>query len=75
MARFGDNFHQVRSKLIGKQNNLKSLGTRKPKAINRTVNIGEGHLCLREENLSFNNNYNIYGLEISIINISNKAWQ
>jgi len=31
----------------------------KPKALNRVAKISQGHLCLREEYLSFNNNYMI----------------
>jgi len=32
------------------------LGALKPKVLNRIAKIGSGHLCLREENLSFINN-------------------
>jgi hypothetical protein len=38
---------------------LKSLGASKPKVINRIAKISQGHVWLREENLSFNNNYMI----------------
>jgi len=34
---------------------LKVLGASKPKGLNRIAIISEDHLCLREENLSFNN--------------------
>ena len=33
------------------------LGTIKPKGIHRIAKIGYGHLCLREENLSFGKTY------------------
>jgi len=33
------------------------LGARNLKVINRITKIGYGHLYLREENISFNNNY------------------
>ena len=33
------------------------MGTIKPKGLKRIAKIGYGHLCLREENLSFINNY------------------
>jgi len=39
------------------------------------VKTGQGHLCLREENLSLINNYIIKELYISVINISNKPCQ
>jgi hypothetical protein len=35
----------------------KVLGASKPKGLNRIAKMGLSHLCLREENLSFNNNY------------------
>ena len=39
--------------------NLKVLGASKPKGLNKIVKIGQAnlHVCLREENLSFDNNY------------------
>jgi hypothetical protein len=37
------------------------LGGIKPKGPNSVVKVGYGHLFLREENLSFNNNYIILG--------------
>ena len=50
------------------------LRARKPKQDpNRIAKICYGHL--REDNLSFNNNYIIQELCISIINISNKSYQ
>jgi hypothetical protein len=39
---------------------FKVLGAIKPKVLNINAKIGYGHLCLREENLSLNNNYMIY---------------
>jgi hypothetical protein len=36
------------------------LGAIKPKVLNIIAKIDYGHLCLREENLSLNNNYMIY---------------
>jgi hypothetical protein len=48
---------------IGKPNYLTVFGRNKPKSLNRIANIGYGHLCLREENLSFNNNYNATHVE------------
>jgi hypothetical protein len=33
------------------------LGAIKPKGLNRIAKIGYGHLCLKQENLSFINNY------------------
>jgi len=33
------------------------MGAIKPKVLNKMAKIGYGHLCLREENLSFDNNY------------------
>jgi hypothetical protein len=35
------------------------LGTSKPKVLNSIAKIGQDHLCLREENIGFNNNYMI----------------
>ena len=32
---------------------------KKPKCQDRVAKLGYGHLCLREENLSFDNNYMI----------------
>jgi hypothetical protein len=40
---------------IGKQNNLKVLWDNT--SINRMDKIGSGHLCMRKENLGFENNY------------------
>ena len=42
---------------IGKQNNFKSFGSKITKWANRIAKVRKGHLWLREENLSFNNNY------------------
>ena len=39
----------------------KDLGASKPKGLHRIAKIVYGHLCLREENLSFINNYSILG--------------
>jgi hypothetical protein len=37
---------------------LKMSGIKKKsKDLKKVVNVDKGHLCLREENLSFNNNY------------------
>jgi hypothetical protein len=47
----------LKSQNIGKTNNLKVLGATKPKGIHRIVTTGLGHLCLREDKLSFDNNY------------------
>ena len=41
-------------------------------ARNDMAKIGYGHLCMREENISFSNNYIIYELNIPIITIYNK---
>ena len=38
---------------IGKPNNIKVLGARKPKDLSRIAKIGCGHMCLKEENLSW----------------------
>jgi len=43
----------AQSKNILKANNLKSLGEINSKDLNRIVRLGNGHLCLREDNLSF----------------------
>jgi hypothetical protein len=32
-------------------------GSSRPEILNRIATIGQGHICLREENLSFDNNY------------------
>ena len=48
------------------------LGKRNPKCLNRIAKISCGHLCLKEENLNFDNNSIIYNLQISIITISDK---
>jgi hypothetical protein len=47
-----NNLHQVQSQKIGKTNNLKALRARRPN--------GYGHICLRKEKLSFDNNCVIY---------------
>jgi hypothetical protein len=39
--------------------NLKLFGSMKSKCLNRIAEIGQGHICSREENLSFNNTYMI----------------
>ena len=62
---FWNNIHQVRSTFL-KAKQFKSLqGARIPKALNRIAKFGLSHLCLREENLSFNDNYIILELSIS----------
>jgi hypothetical protein len=38
----------------------------------KIAKIGQGHQCMRKENLSVNNNCIIKELSIAIINISNK---
>jgi hypothetical protein len=57
MTRFWNNLHHVTLKVesLESQIMLKVLG-RKPKGQDRIAKIGYGHLWLREENLSFNNN-------------------
>ena len=50
----------AQSQKVGKQDNLLVLGARKQKDLNRKVNIGQGHLRMKEENLIFNINYIIY---------------
>ena len=42
---------------FGKQNNLKVFERRKPKVLNKIAKTDEAHLCLREDNVSFPNNY------------------
>ena len=55
--RFWNNLHHyVQSRKLGTANNLKGFGSSKPKGLNRIAKIGYGHLCLREENIRFNNN-------------------
>ena len=55
MVRFCNNLGHVCSKSkIGKSNNLKSLGASKLKDLNSIIQINKCHLCLTEENLSFN---------------------
>jgi hypothetical protein len=58
--RIWNNLHQVRSKSKRLENQiiLKVLGVSKPKGLNSITKIDHGHLCLREENLSFNNKIN-----------------
>jgi hypothetical protein len=45
----------IKIEITAKPNNL-VLGTIKPKDLNRRAVIGQGHICLREENLSLINN-------------------
>jgi hypothetical protein len=59
----------------GKPNNLAVFGSNKRKSLNGIANIGCSHLCLRERDLSFHNNYIIKELHISIIKISSKPCQ
>jgi hypothetical protein len=55
---FWNNLHQVHSKSKDwKAKYLKVLGAIKPKGLNRLAKISYGHLYLREENVSFINNY------------------
>jgi hypothetical protein len=45
----------------------------KPKGLNRIDKIGYGHLCLREENLPFNNNKIIsYIITVNLSNTINQ---
>ena len=37
------------------------MGTIKPKGLNKIAKICHGHLCLKGDNLSFNNNYPYLG--------------
>ena len=61
---------------IGKTNNFKNFGSNKTKGLNnKTAKIHKGHLCLRRENSSFNNNYISEELENPIINIGNRPCQ
>jgi hypothetical protein len=46
----------LKIEITGKPNNL-VLGAIKPKGLNRRAVICQGHICLREENLSLINNY------------------
>jgi hypothetical protein len=60
MVSFWNNLHQVGSKSKDwKVNKLKIFGARKPKDLNRIAKFRYGHLYQREENLSFNNLYDI----------------
>jgi hypothetical protein len=36
---------------------LAPVVTRKPKALSTTAKIGQGHACMRENDISFNNNH------------------
>ena len=58
----------AQNRQIGKPKKKKKLGARKPKGLNRTAKISKGHLCLREENLSFINNCIIEELCESLTN-------
>jgi len=58
---------------IGKPNNFQSLGVRKSKGLNIIVNISKSCLCLREENLSFDNNCTFYDFEIWFWNCSDSV--
>jgi len=51
-TRFWSPLWYLQNRKIAKSNNL-----RIPKGLNRITKIGQGHLCLREEKLSYNNNY------------------
>ena len=65
---FWDNHHQVRSKAKSWEVKYKYNILRKSKAkgIHRIAKIGHGHLCQKEENLSFNNNV------LGTVNFNNK---
>ena len=54
------------------QISLKFLGASKPKGLNRIATFEQGHLRLRELNLSFNNKYIIQELYIPMLKISYK---
>jgi hypothetical protein len=47
----------AQSRKIRKANNLIIFGSYKPKGLNMIAEIGISHICLSEENLSFENNY------------------
>jgi hypothetical protein len=68
-TRSWNNLHQVRSKSKDWKVKYFFLEAIKPKGLNRIAKIGYGHLCLREENLPFNNN-NIISYIITV-NLSN----
>jgi hypothetical protein len=63
---------QAQRQQIGKPN---SFWEHEAKGPNRKAKTGQHRICLREANRSFNNNYIIKELEISIINICNKPYQ
>ena len=42
---------------IGKPSHFNVFGIKKPNDLNRIAKIDYAHICLRDENLSFNNNY------------------
>jgi hypothetical protein len=42
---------------FGKPNNLIVFGSNKTKGLNKIAKIGYGNLCLREENISLDENY------------------
>jgi hypothetical protein len=59
MTRFWNNqHHTLKIERLENQIILKSLGARKPKDLNRTTKpkVGKGHICPKDENISFNNN-------------------
>jgi hypothetical protein len=49
----------LKAKIFESQTIKKSLRARTPKGLKRIAKVSLGHLFLREENLSFNNNYMI----------------
>ena len=58
MMHFWNNLHQICSKSKDRKvKSIKVLGAMKPKDVIRIAKIDHGHLCMREEELSLNNNY------------------
>jgi hypothetical protein len=53
MTRFQNNLHQIHTLSEPKylKARLPSLGTRKPKGLNRIAKISYGHLCPRKERI------------------------
>jgi hypothetical protein len=62
----------LKVKSFEKPNNLEVFRAKRKEGIQRTAKLGYSHLCPKKENLSFYNNYIIYELYTSIINIDNK---
>ena len=61
---FWNNLHQV-LKIDWKAKQFKVLGAIKPKGLNKTAKSSCGHICPRDENLSFISNYIIWELNFS----------